>query len=108
MPAKGRTPTPLTSHVSFQQSIDGALNQWRRQDPPPPCGEGLGVGVTPQGMRPRFHPTRLGAPRARLTTLPVEGRVIAVRGKGSPTEETAMNKITRSKDLMIPKVTTGP
>jgi phosphomethylpyrimidine synthase len=34
--------------------------------------------------------------------------VVADRGKGSPTEETAMNKITRSKDLMIPKVTTGP
>ncbi len=59
------------------------------------------MGVTPQGMRPRFHPTRLGARRARLTTLPVEGRVIGDRGKGSPTEETAMNKITRSKDLIL-------
>src|SRR5262245_3128374 len=56
----------------------------------------------------RLHPTRLGARRARLTTLPVKGRVIGDRGRRCLAEESEMNKITRSKDLLVPKVTTGP
>jgi hypothetical protein len=66
-----------------------------RPHSPPPCGEGLGVGVKCRGnahgeiavkrrattdcFPPVAHPTRLGAREARLATVPVKGRVIPSR-----------------------------
>ena len=78
VPAKGGRPQPLPKR--FYKAVTVAT-----RDPPPPCGEGLGVGGTPTAdvlpsPPPYPSPTR-GEGRARLFRVLLDGKPIRTPAK---------------------------
>ena len=84
-------PAARRGRVGHPMSMEVRTVRRAPPDSPPPCGEGLGVGGQGRGdakSRIRLplvlHPTRQAAPKARLATLPIKGRVTPSRVSGGP------------------------